>query len=156
MTRPEIWGPAVWILFHTLGEKVLEDKFPRVKNQLFNFIKMICKHLPCPFCSYDATNFLSKININKINTKNDFVNMIYVFHNYVNKKKRKPLMNYADLAPSYNHKNLRNVIINFANKYNTKGNMQQLNETFHRNLLRKEFIKWIKTNHDCFNWGIST
>ena len=31
-----------------------------VSPTLFNFVIMICKHLPCPFCSYDATNFYLK------------------------------------------------------------------------------------------------
>ena len=97
MSPPEIWGPAVWTLFHTLAEKVNELAFPFIKVQLFSQIKRICSFLPCPECSNDATKFLERININNIKSKYEFKNTIYLFHNWVNAKKKKPLFNYSNI-----------------------------------------------------------
>jgi hypothetical protein len=81
MSPPEVWGPAVWTLFHTLGEKINEEAYPYVSNELFKLIVRICKFLPCPECSTDASNFLAKIKISELKTKTDFKNTFYLFHN---------------------------------------------------------------------------
>ena len=142
MSPPEVWGPAVWTLFHTLAEKVTEQAYPFVKVQLFGQIRRICGFLPCPECSADATNFLAKVNINDLKTKVEFRNTFYVFHNMVNSKKRKPLFNYSLLA-SYNNYGLVPVINNFISKYNTKGNMKLLAESFQRKLILSDFKSWV-------------
>jgi hypothetical protein len=86
MSPPEVWGPPIWTLFHTLIERINEKYYHLIYQQLFNIIKQICNYLPCPECSTDATIFLSKIKIQNLNTKSNFKNMMYLFHNYVNKK----------------------------------------------------------------------
>jgi hypothetical protein len=112
-------------------------------------IVAICKFLPCPECSTDASNFLAKIDLKNYKTKDEFKNMLYLFHNYVNAKKRKALFNYANM-PKYNNLNLINVINDFIAKYNTKGNMKLLSESFHRTFVVKEFIKWFKRHSRAF------
>ena len=143
MSPPEIWGPPIWTLFHTLSEKINPQAYPRVINSMFLMIVRICKFLPCPECSTDATNFLAKIKINDYKTKDDFKNMLYLFHNYVNAKKRKPLFNYANMN-KYSKLNINNVLKNFIQNYNTKGNMKLLTESFQRSFVIKDFINWFK------------
>jgi hypothetical protein len=145
MSPPEVWGPAVWTLFHTLAEKVTDQAYPFVKVQLFGQIRRICGFLPCPECSTDATNFLAKININDLKTKIDFRNTFYLFHNMVNAKKRKPLFNYSHIT-SYNNYGLVPVVNNFISKYNTKGNMKLLAESFQRKFIVSDFKSWITKN----------
>jgi hypothetical protein len=116
MSPPEVWGPAVWTLFHTLAEKVNDQAYPFVKVQLFAQIRRICGFLPCPECSSDATIFLAKVNIDDLKTKVDFRNTFYLFHNMVNAKKRKPLFNYSNVA-SYNNYGLVSVINNFISTF---------------------------------------
>ena len=62
MSPPEVWGPAIWLLFHTLSERISEEAYPYISKQLFMQIVNICKFLPCPDCSTDAGIFLAKIN----------------------------------------------------------------------------------------------
>ena len=62
MSPPEVWGPPIWTLFHTLVEKINERHHHLIYQQLFNIIKQICTYLPCPECSIDAVIFLSKVN----------------------------------------------------------------------------------------------
>jgi hypothetical protein len=109
MSPPEVWGPAVWTLFHTLIEKLNPDAYPHVINSMFSMIVRICKFLPCPDCSNDASKFLAKITLNNYKTKHEFKNMLYLFHNWVNAKKRKSLYNYSHLA-KYSNFNLVHVI----------------------------------------------
>ena len=141
MSPPEVWGPAVWTLIHTLSEKVTEQSYPFIKGQLFAQIRRICGFLPCPECSSDATNFLAKININDLKTKNEFRNTFYLFHNWVNVKKRKPLFNYSKLV-AYNNYGIIHVINNFISKYNTNGNMKLISESFQRKLIVSDFKSW--------------
>ena len=74
----ELWGPATWTLFHVLAEKVNEHIYPRIAGQLFDVIKRICTALPCPECAQDATQFLAKVKLHELKSKNDFKNLIYV------------------------------------------------------------------------------
>lgn len=144
MSPPEIWGPAVWTLFHTLAEKLNPNAYNQVIPSLFGMIVQICKVLPCPECSKDASIFLAKIKLSDYKTKDEFKNMLYLFHNYVNAKKRKSLYNYANMNV-YKNMNLGVVINNFIAKYNTKGNMKLLSESFQRGFVIKNFISWFKT-----------
>jgi hypothetical protein len=144
MSPPEVWGPAVWTLFHTLIEKINPHAYPQVIGSMFGIIIRICKVLPCPECSTDASNFLAKIKLNDYKNKDEFKNMIYLFHNWVNAKKRKPLYNYSNLQ-KYARFNLIFVMNNFIAKYNTKGNMKLLAESFQRSFVIKDLTTWFKT-----------
>ena len=148
MSPPEIWGPPVWILFHTLVGNINENH-KHLFSQLFGFIKRICLYLPCPECSSDATIFLSKVKPENVLTKNDLINTIYIFHNYVNTKKKKKLFNYGNIN-IYKTKNFIDVLNNFAKVYNTKGNMKLLAESFQRKLILTDFKKWINQNIKSF------
>ena len=149
MSPPTIWGPAVWTLFHTLAEKINPNAYESTIHSMFYMFVRICKYLPCPECSKDASRFLAKINLTNYKTKNEFKNMLYLFHNWVNSKKGKSLFNYANMN-KYNNLNLVVVINNFIDKYNTKGNMSLLAESFQRTLVVKDFISWFKSKARAF------
>ena len=136
MPAPEVWGPPTWTLFHVMAEKVNEKAYPLLCDKMLTMIKLICKNLPCPYCATDATNFLNKISLANLKTKRQFKDMIYSFHNYVNNKKKKGLFNYANMN-FYNNHNIVSTSNNFIRVYHTKGNMQQLSESFQRQLVLK-------------------
>ena len=142
MSPPEVWGPAVWILFHTLVEKIQENAYKPLSIYLFNFIVRICKFLPCPECSIDASRILATVKLSEYKTKDEFKQFIYLFHNKVNHKIRKKLFNYGNIN-IYSRYNIINVINNFINNYQTKGNMKLLTESFQRKLIITDFKKWI-------------
>jgi len=145
MSPPEVWGPTVWAFFHTLAHKVNEHQSPIFFQQIFGKIKTICQYLPCPQCSQDATAFLAKTNVNDIKTKQILIDKLYIFHNYVNNKKKKKLFNYSNIN-KYNNNNLISVYNNFITNYNTRGNMKLLAETFQRSLIIADLKKWITQN----------
>jgi len=149
MPPPEVWGPPIWTFFHTLAEKVNENEFPKIKFILFSYIKRICNFLPCPECSSHAYHFLASVNINLIKTKYDFKNMLYVFHNAVNKRKNKQLFKYKHLN-KYSMSNVGSAFNKFISVYHTKGNMNLIAESFQRNLLVKDLKNWLINNHKYF------
>ena len=147
---PNNWGPPIWVLFHTIAAKIKEDTFNYMGPQFFNIIKKICRNLPCPDCSEHATNFLSKVNFQHIKNKNDLIALLYIFHNFVNKRKKKNLYNSKNLE-SYNQSNLNQAYINFSNVYKTKGNMKLLADNFQRQIIINELKKWLNENRNNFN-----
>ena len=109
---PNKWGPPIWIFFHTLAEKINPDKFNEVFPTLFNFITRICRVLPCPDCSQHATQFLSRVNPQGVRDKNDFKNIMHIFHNAVNRRKNKPPFEVAGLETMYKN---NNVVVSYNN-----------------------------------------
>ena len=146
---PGIWGPPIWTLFHTLAQKIHDDKFATVGPQLFNYIRRISRYLPCPDCSDHATKFLAKIIPNNLRTKVDLINILYVFHNIVNQRKSKQMHTPA-IMEQYKTKNVIQVYNNFAAVYKTRGNMRLLTDTFQRQLIIADFKKWLLTNIKAF------
>ena len=146
---PTTWGPPVWRFFHTLAEKMNEDKFQELGPQLFNLIRKICRVLPCPDCSMHATQFLSKINFSTIKTKTDFKNILYIFHNVVNKRKNKALYDNNNLS-IYANNNIVNTYNQFVAVYQTKGNMKLITDSFQRQLVLNDLKKWLLINMKYF------
>jgi hypothetical protein len=141
-----IWGPIIWNFIHTLAEKINEDSFNVIKNGLFLMIKRICLYLPCPECSHHANYILSRVNLNKINTKTQFKNMLFEFHNMVNKRKRKPMYN-NNILEKYKNMTIPGTYKNFIRVYNTKGNLNMIMESFQRSLVVKELDVWLQKNY---------
>ena len=63
------WGTPTWYFFHTLAEKIKENEYDGIKKDVLLHIKIICSVLPCPDCRDHAVNFMKRINIGHVNTK---------------------------------------------------------------------------------------
>ena len=145
------WGPFIWTFFHALAENVREEKFAEIKLNLFGTIKNICSFLPCPECSLHAKHFLSKVNIDKIKTKQDFRSLLYIFHNMVNKKNNKPLYSFSQIQ-KYSSVNVLHAFNQLVKVYNTNGNMNLLTDTFHRGLVVKNASTFLKNHVSFFHY----
>ena len=139
------WGPAVWLLFHTIVEKIKEPDNTRLCRELFYQIKNICKFLPCPDCASHATSNLANVNISRINSKTDLKQILFIFHNSVNIRKKKALFSIDELN-KYSRANLSMVIYNFKMNYNSTRNMKLMGDTFQRTLVISQFDQWLKIN----------
>ena len=142
---PSTWGPPIWNFLHTLAAKIREDKYTETAPQLFFFIQKICANLPCPECSQHAKIFLGRVVFKKVATKADLINLLYIFHNAVNRKKMKPSFP-KDQINKYSQNNLIHSYNHFISAFNTKGNMKLLADSFQRKLILQEFKKWIIQN----------
>lgn len=142
---PSYWGPNTWIFIHTLAEKIKDSSFPIIGGQLISFIRLICRHLPCPECAQHAAQFWKNVDESKITTKQDLISLLFVFHNVVNNRKKQPLYKFDDLSV-YKYKSLNDTFIQFVRVYNTKGNMNFISESFHRDMFISNFRNWLKLN----------
>ena len=147
---PSTWGPNTWIFMHTAAAQIKESSFPIVGKQLINAIVQICNHLPCPECAQHAKDFWKKVKIGNIATKQDLINLLFVFHNMVNKRKRTPAFKYESLS-IYETKNVVETYNLFSRTFNTHGNMNLINESFHRNMMLSNLRTWLMSNIIHFN-----
>ena len=147
---PSQWGPPTWIFIHTLVAKIKEEQFSVVAQQVISHIIQICLFLPCPECSVHAKQFWANVNIKNIQTKQDLVNLLFVFHNSVNKRRNVKPFKYVDLQ-YYNTLKLIETFNNFARNFNTNGNMKLLTESFHRGRLLQTLRVWLMSNLSKFN-----
>jgi hypothetical protein len=145
-----IWGPSTWNFFHTITEKIKDENYNIIKIPLISFLIQISHNLPCPICQEHSKNFWYKINTSNIHTKNDLKNVLFLFHNIVNKRKNKPLFNRNNLN-EYSNNNLLKSYINFRNNFNTRGNMKLIHDTFYRNKILNNLNKWLLNNIKYFN-----
>jgi hypothetical protein len=137
------WGPATWLLFHTLAEQISEKNQKRMIPLVFTWIKNIAYNLPCPQCTQHAKEFLSKVPLHHIQTKYDFKSMLFVFHNMVNTRKRKPIFSFNDIN-IYENVSLKFAVHNFVTYYNTKGNINLIGDATQRQYVITHFIKFLK------------
>jgi hypothetical protein len=135
---------------HTLAEKIKEEQFSAIGPQIIANIMQICFNLPCPDCADHSKIFWSKVKITNIKTKSDLINLLYVFHNCINKRKTYGPFKYDNLNV-YKSQSVVNTFNQFARNFNTKGNMKLLTESFHRGRLLTSLKGWLMTNITAFD-----
>ena len=138
MPNKEEWGNAVWLLFHTLGEKLTDSYIENNNSQLKRIIMLICQNLPCPDCASHAMETLKNANLDSIKTKDHLKYFFWSFHNIVNHKIGNPIVEYDYLA-IYTRAVPRNVVINFQKKfYNRPYNDKLLIDSFQMQGVKKQ------------------
>ena len=131
MGTKAFWGTPTWLLFHSLAENVNEEKYKIHYLVVWNFIKEICSSLPCPYCKEHAVNYISKVHISNINTKEKLIKTLFDFHNDVNSKTGKGVMNIGVLQ-KYKSANLNKILELFKSRF------------FVSYIGRRHFDDWIK------------
>ena len=114
------WGPITWMIFHSIAEKIQEDKFMNVKELFITFIKETCYNLPCPVCSSHALEILKQANIAAIHTKAEMIEFLRQFHNIVNLKLEKQIVDKSFVITYYKNVNLNAIIQHFIKVYSHK------------------------------------
>jgi hypothetical protein len=146
------WGPPTWYLFHTLAHKVKDEHFLTLRADLINNIMSICRNLPCPKCAAHASDYVSKININAIRTKEDLKNMLFKFHNDVNGRVGNSQFSYEELNGKYATSITLNIIQNFFIMFQDKSfNVSAIANSMHRTRVIATIKTWIKDNIQHFD-----
>jgi hypothetical protein len=143
------WGPSVWKFYHSLVHSVKEESFPIIGRQILNYIVQISSMLPCPDCSTHAKAFFSKINLNNFNTKSKAIELIYVFHNVVNKNTKKEFFP-PNLLFIYDNINVFSSYNSFVVAYTTNIPSKLSTETFARKTLLKSLHIWLLNSRSHF------
>lgn len=92
-----IWAQPTWYFFHTFAEKINKKFYESNQGMCFNIIRQICFNLPCPECRKHATNYISKISLHSVKTKEDLIFILFTFHNDVNRRLGKRLFTWDEL-----------------------------------------------------------
>jgi hypothetical protein len=146
------WGQPIWFFFHTIAQKVKDDSFPIIRQELLAHIYNICSNLPCPTCAAHAKEYLNGINFNRIQTKEDLKTMLFTFHNEVNVRKGIPLFPRDQLDEKYSRAVTKNIVyyflFHFQEKYN---NIKIMADNMYRERQSKILQVWLQTNLEHFD-----
>jgi hypothetical protein len=147
-----LWGPPFWFFFHTLAEKIKPELFYQNRHALLGIVRDICHNLPCPTCASHATQYLNNINFNAIQTRDEFIMMLYEFHNSVNKRKNFPIFPYSELQPKYEKAIFVNIVNYFMHFYKMEHHVVRLmTEDMYRRRSAKSILDWLHANQHIFN-----
>jgi hypothetical protein len=146
------WTHATWNLFHCIPEKIKKEDFNCMKSEIIHYIKGICNRLPCPECAHHASMYMNNINPNNIKTPEDLKNIIFVFHNSVNKKTKKKIYD-QDVLQQYKSMKLHKVLNDFFETFNSssKGNFTFMSENYNRKIFTDTFLVFMRNNFNRFN-----
>jgi hypothetical protein len=154
MVSKSVWGPCVWILFHTLSYKVVPENFPEIKTILIQYIQRICANLPCPECTQHAVEYMKQNTkrISAITTREHLQAFLVDFHNSVNARKKKPIFTYEEAEKKYTLAKTGAVIQYFFQIYGERsnGNLKMFTNGFQKQILLSEFSAWIVNNYSKF------
>ena len=145
------WGNAVWLLFHTLAEKIKPEYNEELKV-LLSHISSICHNLPCPDCQAHASKTMNSINKTHIaQSKEMLIDFLWKFHNEVNRITKNNFYPKESLD-IYKSSDTIKVINNFINIMNqTKNNQKTMLFGFHRALYMKQFVSYVQQNFYKYN-----
>jgi len=149
--KKQEWGNATWYFLHTISYKLKEEHSDKVQ-ELFKLFYNVCINLPCQECAGHAKKQLDKAYKYKIKTKNDLVNIIWEFHNIVNKRLGKKYMTKDEFVELYSRANTYKIIKNFDDtmKKQIHGNRAMI-YTMARKRAVNDVIDFVYKNKNCFN-----
>lgn len=153
-TKPKtmLWGEPTWYLFHTLAQKVKDETFPEIRQELLNIITTICNNLPCPDCANHATQYMNSLNLNVIQTKRDLINMLFQFHNVVNSRKGFVQFSYDELEPKYSSAITVRIIQHFMNSFDKPSYSGRVSvNNFHKGRFITQLKKFFSTKLTYFD-----
>ena len=141
------WGTVTWKVFHTLAEKLRDEKQSHVPMLLTQILR-ICHNLPCPTCKQHAVTTLKKINKKNIKTKLDLIKFLWSFHNMVNVKRKVDTITLEECREIYKKENTSIIVGKFIHIFGLNLKSEHgLNSTFLRQICIKEFKQYVLKNH---------
>lgn len=144
------WGVPTWYFFHTFAEKITDDLFTSKKNECIDILKDICTNLPCPYCRDHARDYIKKHKLDNIKTKEELKIYFFKFHNEVNKRTKKKILDISALE-MYKNMNMVSVFRYYRKEFFRTYHMANQFTGWIRNMLLvkidKFFIKNISQFH---------
>ena len=149
-----MWGPAIWYFLHTISEKVIDESFNSIREELIQHILAVCSNLPCPECSNHAMMYMRNIDTSKIRTPEDLRQMLFIFHNDVNKRLGKPQFSYVECQQKYKNANLNNVLTLFFKYFeDSHKTVNMLSNDMFTKRLSRLLKEWLRSNILCFDFN---
>jgi hypothetical protein len=146
-----MWGPAIWLFFHTAAEKLKPEYFATTGKQLISHIITICSNLPCPECAMHASKYMEQININNIQSKEDLIKLLFVFHNQVNVRIGHAEFDITNLREKYESAQLIPVYNQFIRHFGDKHHIiQMMADDMFRQRICKQLTEWLRAHINDF------
>tara|TARA_Y100000992_G_C21230675_1_gene475323 strand:- start:628 stop:1086 length:459 start_codon:yes stop_codon:yes gene_type:complete len=150
--KKEVWGPCIWKTLHVLTIKIKDDSFVEQHTKLIDIIIDICSHLPCPICSTHAQGMMKKMNLKSVNTKEKLIKILFLMHNEVNKRLKKPQYSYENVIPHYEKMNTKDVLLDYYNKnINANYSERMMLYSFHRKIFLNKLRQYLKQHIQYFD-----
>lgn len=145
-----IWGRITWYMFHTLAAKIRPELFSIYRSVLINFVVNISYNLPCPICAEHARTHLKRVNFQQIQTKQQFREFVFAFHNQVNRDTGKPIAPLS-VIDKYDSANVDKMLSMFIDVHNHESFSNKLMMRKHmKNHEIQNFVNWYFTNKHAF------
>jgi Erv1 / Alr family len=111
------WGAPTWRFLHCLCQKITEYGFSQNRVTILGLISAICTNLPCPICAEHAKAYLMKCNFHNIRSKGDLKEVLFTFHNHVNKHKGYAEFTRDQLETMYTSMNFVGALSQFVSMF---------------------------------------
>jgi hypothetical protein len=101
-----VWGPAAWLLIHTISFNYPVSPTDEQKRQYRDFILSLQHVLPCRYCRENLATNLKKLplTMSHMKSRDTFSKYIYRLHEHINKMLNKPSnLTYCDVRERYEH-----------------------------------------------------
>ena len=148
----KIWGNITWKLFHTMTLSINDCNYEQLQSSI-QCISTICRNLPCPLCSNEATLILKNTNLKNIKTKEDFKKFIHYFHNRVNIKLKLPIIEYEKIEEIHTI-SLNHILNEFFRVYkNLKNNSNMMLYSFHREIIINNTRSYFLSNKNLYRFN---
>ena len=144
------WGTPTWFMFHSIAAKVNEKYYSENYEKIWNFIKETCSILPCPYCRHHAVQYVIKISINQINTKEKLIQVLFDFHNSVNQQSYKKLYLKKDLS-KYKNADMTKIFNLFQSRFFKSYFLTREFQDWNKNKFKEKFTKFVSETKDYFD-----
>ena len=111
--------------------------------------KLNCAILPCPDCRDHAVNFMKRINIGHVNTKEQLKQMLCGFHNSVNARTGSPQYS-VDGLELYKRANFSKIFAFFKQEIGRPLHNRQWSDAMARQMVLKNLTIFLQNNRDKF------
>ena len=145
------WAAITWIFMHSFAYKINNTYYKNNKNIACNLITYICSNLPCPVCRNHAILYLRNNNIRLCNTKEQFINYIWNFHNSVNIRLGKQILSKEDCDELYSRCNFEIICPIFFKEFQRPYYFGRTMNSWQRRNASEKIKKYLYYNWKHFN-----
>lgn len=100
-----------------MAERVDPHLFVQYRDELLHVVRSIGNNLPCPDCARHATQFLGKVDVRGLYSKDQFRRFLCEFHNEVNRRKGYPQFDPLALGDWYADHDFRRCATRFMRAF---------------------------------------
>lgn len=106
--KPEVWGPHMWFMLHTISFNYPEQPSEHNKRAYYDFFRALADVLPCDECQTHYKRQLHSYPIQPhLDSRSNLVKWVIQMHNFVNGRTGKPELTNEEVLTIY--KNLKPV-----------------------------------------------